>query len=58
MKFIATFTTIILAVMAYGVQAAPSPIEITNDTVVDLIARGCSCHKVGDDWICGGTTCP
>jgi hypothetical protein len=20
--------------------------------------RGCSCHKSGDDWICGGTTCP
>ncbi|KAF4622136.1 hypothetical protein D9613_009091 [Agrocybe pediades] len=57
MKFATTFTAIILAAMAYGVQAAPRPAEITND-MVDLVARGCSCRKVGNEWVCGGSTCP
>jgi len=56
MKLTTTFTAIILAALAYGVQAAPSPAE-TSD-MVDLIARGCSCKKIGGEWICTGSSCP
>jgi len=54
MKFSATILTLVLAALSYGAQAAPSPAS----TLEELTARGCSCHKLGDEWICGGTTCP
>ncbi|PVH77008.1 hypothetical protein DL98DRAFT_591692 [Cadophora sp. DSE1049] len=47
MKFSLTLALTFLSALAL---AAPSP------AIVE--ARGCSCHKVGDEYVCGGTTCP
>ncbi|KAL2063906.1 hypothetical protein VTL71DRAFT_4400 [Oculimacula yallundae] len=33
--------------------AAPAPVPVAG-----IEARGCSCHKVGDEYVCGGSTCP
>ncbi|KAH6877207.1 hypothetical protein B0T10DRAFT_464602 [Thelonectria olida] len=39
------------ALLASFVAAAPAPDG-------GLVARQCSCHKVGDEWICSGRLCP
>ncbi|EXF73744.1 hypothetical protein COL5a_004653 [Colletotrichum fioriniae] len=48
MKFsILTFATLFAALAA----AAPAP-------EAELVARQCSCHKIGDEWLCSGKLCP
>ncbi|KAH6975955.1 hypothetical protein BKA56DRAFT_72682 [Ilyonectria sp. MPI-CAGE-AT-0026] len=44
------FTLITATLFAAFAVAAPSP----NN---DLVARQCSCTKVGDEWICRGRLC-
>ncbi|KAJ4009534.1 hypothetical protein NW752_009126 [Fusarium irregulare] len=45
------FIPVAIAFLSTLALAAPS-------TAGELEKRGCSCKKVGDEWICGGTTCP
>ncbi|XMA19826.1 hypothetical protein WAI453_012617 [Rhynchosporium graminicola] len=41
--------TLLLTLFSALALTAPSP---------SIEARGCSCHKVGDEYVCGGSTCP
>ncbi|KAF8152378.1 hypothetical protein B0H34DRAFT_724939 [Crassisporium funariophilum] len=52
MKFSTALFTVVIAALSYSVQAMPSPSN------VELVERGCSCKKIGDEWICSGTSCP
>ncbi|WYZ35738.1 hypothetical protein EsH8_X_000385 [Colletotrichum jinshuiense] len=53
MKFsLLTFATVFVALAA----AAPAPEGAVLERA-QLEARGCSCTKIADEWICRGTTC-
>ncbi|KAF9001149.1 hypothetical protein BDQ17DRAFT_1358845 [Cyathus striatus] len=55
MKFTVALVSAVLAVFFLGAQAMPNPVP--NPSLADLQARGCSCHKVGGEWLCSGTSC-
>ncbi|CZT49983.1 uncharacterized protein RSE6_10894 [Rhynchosporium secalis] len=34
------------------------PRDLALNAMDELVKRGCSCHRVGSEYVCGGSTCP
>ncbi|KAH0428510.1 hypothetical protein CcaCcLH18_08972 [Colletotrichum camelliae] len=44
--------------MKFSILTLVATLAFATAAPSELVARQCSCHKVGDEWICSGRLCP
>lgn len=44
--------------MWFSILAFTTALTLATAAPTELVARQCSCKKIGDEWICNGKLCP
>ncbi|KAE9568578.1 hypothetical protein CGMCC3_g15266 [Colletotrichum fructicola] len=44
--------------MKFSILTLVAALAFATAAPGELVARQCSCHKVGNEWICSGRLCP